>query len=105
MSSLSPFYRYHVFVCLNERRAGHSLGCCASKGASDLFDYLKKRVKELSIPSIRINRAGCLDRCAEGPLIVVYPQGIWYRLKDNDSVDNIIQKHFIEHGISVADQV
>ena len=59
------FYDIHVFCCVNERRAGHPRGCCLEKGASDLRDYMKTRGKELKIKGLRVNQAGCLDRCAE----------------------------------------
>ena len=44
---------------------------------------------------IRVNKAGCLDRCADGPVMVVYPEGIWYTLIDQDDVEEIIQSHLI----------
>ncbi len=44
---------------------------------------------------IRVNKAGCLDRCADGPVMVVYPQGVWYTLVDQDDVEEIIQSHLI----------
>ena len=89
------FYRYHVFVCLNERSPGHALGCCSSKGAERIFGYLKTRIKELGLSSVRINRAGCLDRCSHGPLVVIYPQAIWYRITDKQMAEIIIQQHLI----------
>jgi (2Fe-2S) ferredoxin len=50
---------------------------------------------------IRVNKAGCLDRCADGPVMVVYPEGIWYTLIDQDDVEEIIQSHLIK-GAPVA---
>ena len=68
------------------------------KGAEAAFDYMKARVKKLGISGqdkVRINRSGCLDRCGEGPLLVVYPQAIWYTFVDNEDIDEIIESHLI----------
>ncbi len=68
------------------------------KGAEAAFDHMKSRVKKLGLSGegkVRINRAGCLDRCGEGPLLVIYPQAIWYTFVDNDDIDEIIESHLI----------
>ncbi len=94
------YYQYHVFCCENQREPGHTRGCCADKGGTALRDYFKKRVKELGIPKTRINSAGCLDRCELGPVIVVYPEGIWYRPTSEQDIDLIISQH-LSAGIPV----
>jgi len=89
-------FKYHVFFCTNQREGGES--CCNDHGASDVRDYMKKRVKELGdkIPDrVRINTAGCLDRCDKGPVIVVYPEATWYTYVDREDVDEIIESHLI----------
>lgn len=88
-------YNFHVFCCTNRRPDGHRLGCCASKGAEALRNYMKVRAKELGIPATRINAAGCLDRCAEGPVIVIYPEGIWYRYDSEADIEAILSEHLI----------
>ena len=91
-----PYYRYHVFFCVNQRTNGEE--CCADKGSADLREYAKQRVKELGLAGrggVRINSAGCLDRCAEGPVIVIYPEGIWYTYVDKEDIDEIVEKHLI----------
>lgn len=68
------------------------------KGAEAAFDHMKARVKELRLNGegkVRINRAGCLDRCNQGPLLVVYPQAIWYTFVDNEDIDEIIESHLV----------
>ena len=68
------------------------------KGAEAAFDHMKARVKKLGLNGegkVRINRSGCLDRCGEGPLLVVYPQAIWYTFVDNEDIDEIIESHLI----------
>jgi (2Fe-2S) ferredoxin len=61
-----------------------------------LRDYAKQRCKELGLADeggVRINTAGCLDRCAEGPVMVVYPEAVWYSYVDREDVDEIIEQH------------
>ena len=88
------YYRYHVFFCINQRTNGEP--CCADKGAAALLEYAKGRVKALGLAGqggVRINNAGCLDRCSEGPVIVVYPEGVWYTYVDQEDIDEIVEKH------------
>jgi (2Fe-2S) ferredoxin len=87
-------YSHHVFFCCNQRTNGEK--CCNDAGASDVRDYAKKKVKELGLSGegkVRINMAGCLDRCEEGPVIVVYPEETWYTYVDKEDVDEIIEEH------------
>lgn len=96
------YFRYHVFFCTNQREPGK--GCCENYKASEAREYAKRRVKDLGIAGkggVRINSAGCLDRCEEGPVIVVYPEGIWYSYVDQEDVDEIIEEHLI-NGRPVA---
>lgn len=95
------FYNTHIFCCTNERPAGHKRGCCKEKGAEDLRNYMKARLKELGVEKTRVNNAGCLDRCELGAVIVIYPEGTWYTYKTRDDVDEIIQSHIIG-GVPVA---
>jgi len=69
-------YREHVFVCLNERAVDDPKGCCMGRGAKALFDQLRADTR--GRPDIRINKSGCLNRCAEGPVMVRYPKGEWF---------------------------
>jgi len=72
-------YERHIFVCTNERPAGHPRGCCKARGAEALRDALKAEVHHLGLSTIvRVNNAGCLDACESGPVVVIYPEGIWY---------------------------
>lgn len=92
MEREEPFYSAHVFCCTNERLAGHPRGCCKEKGAEKLRNYMKARVKELGLDGVRVNVAGCLDRCSLGPVMVIYPEGVWYTYKDEVDVEEIIEK-------------
>ncbi len=92
------YYRYHVFFCTNLREDGRP--CCASHDAQAVRDYAKERVKALGLAGkggVRVNNAGCLDRCEEGPCIVVYPEGTWYTYVDREDIDEIIREH-LQHG-------
>ena len=93
-----PFYRSHVFCCTNERPPGHKRGCCAGKGAVKLRDYMKARAKEMGLKDVRINSAGCLDRCELGPTVVIYPEGVWYRYDTPADVDEILTIHVKDGG-------
>ena len=87
------YYKTHVFCCTNERPAGHERGCCKEKGSEKLRNYMKARVKELGLEGVRINTAGCLDRCELGPTMVIYPEGTWYTYKTPEDVEEIIETH------------
>ena len=89
------FYSRHVFVCTNERPAGHPRGCCKQRGSEKLRDYMKARAKELGLKDVRINSAGCLDRCELGPTMVIYPEGVWYSPKTTADVDEILAAHLV----------
>jgi (2Fe-2S) ferredoxin len=91
------YYKHHVFFCLNERSNGQA--CCAQHGAQEAFDHCKARVKELGLNGpggVRVNKAGCLDRCAGGPVAVVYPEGTWYSFVDRSDIDEIIDQHLVK---------
>ena len=94
----NPFYRLHVFFCLNERPEDHPRGCCAAKGSKDLRDYMKAKAKEMRLKRVRINTSGCLDRCELGPSVIVYPDGVWYTCKTTDDVDRILEDHIRDGG-------
>ena len=89
-------YRYHVFFCINQREGGEA--CCANHGSPAMRDYAKARIKSLGLSGpgkIRINTAGCLDRCSEGPVLVIYPEGTWYTYVDQQDIDEIIDEHLV----------
>ncbi len=93
---MAPFER-HVFVCVNRRAGDHPRGCCAARGSEDLRDRLKVAAKNAGHKGrVRINAAGCLDTCEEGPSVVVYPEGVWYQFVSVDDIDDIVREHLIE---------
>jgi len=95
------YYTHHVFFCCNQRKNGEA--CCADHDAQEMRDYAKSKVKSLELAGkgkVRVNQAGCLDRCAEGPVIVVYPEEIWYTYVDKDDIDEIVRSH-LQLGLPV----
>ena len=87
-------FKHHVFFCTNQREDGAK--CCGESGGQAMRDYLKKKVKLAHLHGqgkCRIISAGCLDRCDEGPLLVVYPEGIWYTYVDETDIDEIFEQH------------
>jgi len=92
------YYERHVFFCCNQRDDGRP--CCNNHNAQAMRDYAKGRIKQLGLAGkgkIRINQSGCLDRCDEGPVIVVYPEEVWYTYVDREDIDEIIDEHLV-HG-------
>jgi (2Fe-2S) ferredoxin len=90
----SGYYKHHIFFCLNQRDNGEA--CCMDHDAQRAFDRCKSRVKAAGLNGpggVRVNRAGCLDRCAGGPVAVVYPQAVWYTYVDEHDIDEIVESH------------
>lgn len=91
---MAGYYSHHVFVCCNQREDGRA--SCNDNGAMALRDYAKQRIKALGLNGagrVRINQAGCLDRCELGPVMVVYPEEVWYSYLDEADIDEIIESH------------
>lgn len=93
-----PYYRLHIFACTNTRPDKHPRGSCMARGGQKLRDYMKARAKELGIEDVRVNSAGCLDRCELGPVIVIYPEGVWYSVQTTVDIDEILEKHVLQGG-------
>ena len=88
------YYKHHIFFCLNQRDNGQA--CCAAPNAQGAFEHCKQRVKAEGLAGpggVRVNKAGCLDRCAGGPVAVVYPEGTWYTFVDRQDIDEIVDSH------------
>lgn len=89
-------YKYHVFFCTNQRTDGRQ--SCQDHSAAEQRDYLKRRCEVLGLAGpdgVRINTAGCMDRCELGPVIAVYPEAVWYTYVDEEDIEEILQKHLI----------
>ena len=94
MTAPASYYQRHIFFCLNQRANGED--CCANYQAQAAFDRCKAKVKEEGLAGpgkVRVNKAGCLDRCAGGPVAVVYPEAVWYTFVDEADIDEIVDSH------------
>lgn len=88
------YYKHHVFFCTNLREDGRA--CCQDHDAQIMRDYLKKKVKDAKMAGpggVRVNNAGCLDRCGQGPVMVIYPEETWYQYKSKEDLDAIFERH------------
>ncbi len=97
----ASYYQRHIFFCLNERKSGEA--SCAQHNAQAGFDRCKAQIRaaDLAGPGqVRVNKAGCLDRCSAGPVAVVYPEAVWYTFVDDSDIDEIVESH-LKNGIVV----
>jgi len=95
----NSYYKYHVFFCTNLREDGRP--CCQNHHSAEMRSYMKKRIKvegKSGKGKIRVNTAGCLDRCDRGPVMVIYPQEVWYTYLDEEDIDEIIDSLINDGG-------
>lgn len=92
-----PDFTHHLFVCCNRREPGHRRGCCDADGASRLRSAFKSALAERGLKGeVRANSAGCLDQCEMGPVVVIYPQAIWYGGVREEDVPRIIERTVVD---------
>lgn len=94
---MTPFKK-HIFVCTNRRDPQNPKGSCANRGAEEICNVFKKALHEqglrgFELGPMRANSSGCLDQCAHGPTVVVYPDGIWYSVKTPEEAKEIVEEH------------
>ncbi len=92
------YYQRHIFFCVNDRGPDSDRPSCNRCGSAKIREYAKQKIKALGMSGagkIRVNQSGCLDRCEEGPVCVVYPEGVWYTYVDESDVDDIIESHLL----------
>jgi (2Fe-2S) ferredoxin len=90
-------YERHIFFCTNRREGPRP--CCQEHGADQARQHAKARVKAAGAAgpgAVRVNSAGCMDRCEEGPVAVVYPDGVWYTYTDTADIDEIVDEHLLK---------
>lgn len=92
---MAPFER-HIFICGNQRPAGHPRGCCDPAGNTQLQKLFKQKLAERGLKGkIRANQSGCLDQCEHGPNLVIYPEAVWYGGVTLADVDEIVDSHIL----------
>ncbi len=93
-------FQKHIFICNNQRKDDDPRGCCASRGSADLLSHLNKRVHESGLKGkVRVNKAGCLDACSNGPTLVVYPDDVWYSPQTQEDMEEILTEHIQNNRI------
>lgn len=87
-------YAKHVFFCTNSRPGGRK--SCGGCGAHDIFVHAR-RIVAAARPGqgIRINTSGCLGQCENGPLLVIYPDNIWFNYSDVEEAERILREHVL----------
>ncbi|MCE9594408.1 MAG: (2Fe-2S) ferredoxin domain-containing protein [Planctomycetes bacterium] len=89
-------FQHHIFVCINERAADDARGSCSRTGGEELADAFKQKLYARGLKRIvRPNKSGCLDQCAHGCTVVVYPDAVWYGRVTPADVDEIIDSHIV----------
>lgn len=86
----------HLFLCINQKAPEKQ--CCANLGGESFFHYLKSKLSELDLHGprkIRVSKSSCLGRCEDGPCLVIYPEGVWYRYTSEQDLDEIIETHLV----------
>lgn len=91
------YYKHHLFFCTNVRPDNEA--CCGRFNSKAMYRYTKDKCRNLGLlgeGKITVSETRCLGRCELGPVLVVYPESVWYRWIDQDDIDEIIQRHLIK---------
>ncbi len=89
-------FEHHIFICTNERPESDPRGCCRAKGAQQVVEAFKTELHKRGLKGkVRANSSGCLDNCAEGVSVVVYPEAVWYGGVQPGDVVEIVEKHIL----------
>lgn len=89
----------HVFVCTSSRMTGVAKGFCHTKGALEIIQKFSEKLEEEDITDVMISNTGCFGICEKGPIVVVYPDNVWYGTVTADDVDEIVEKHIMNGEI------
>lgn len=95
IEDLPVVFKYHIFTCFQQRPPGHPRGSCMDSGAKQLWDRLQRLLNTQANPEVSVTASACLGFCRAGPLMVVYPEGVWYTPRTEADIDDIVQSHFL----------
>jgi (2Fe-2S) ferredoxin len=102
---LPQLYKRHIFACGTQRPPMHPRGSCGNNGAQPLWERLGQKIETLGLGSeVGFTVSGCLGFCSAGPLMVIYPEGVWYRPQSEADVDRIVELH-LQQDTLAEDQV
>jgi (2Fe-2S) ferredoxin len=94
MNDVPQLYKRHIFACHTQRPPNHPHGSCGVAGGQPLWDRQGKAIETEGLKGdVGFTASGCLGFCSVGPLMVVYPEGIWYRPKTPEDIDEIVETH------------
>ena len=94
------YYHLHLIFCTNIKE--NHKKCCGGAGGSDMYIYAKNKLKAMKLikpGGVRVTSAGCMGRCAIGPVLVIYPEAVWYTYQTQNDIDEIIQTHVMQGGL------
>lgn len=98
-----PAFTHYIFVCGNQRACDHPRGCCDPEGQAKLKEAFKQEIKTRKLgPLVRANQTGCLEQCELGPVVAIYPQGIFYGNVTTADVPRIIERT-VQQGVILND--
>lgn len=82
-------YEHHVFICTTGKT-------CATQGGPEVYQRLKEGAKAAGLKGrVRVNQSGCMNQCGHGPMVVVYPEDVWYCGVDEDGAERILAEHIV----------
>lgn len=93
---LPKIFRYHAFCCFQQRPPTHPKGSCGARGGGPLWERLGALIQSRQLSKVAMVATGCLGFCNAGPLMVVYPEGIWYQPTTSEDIDEIVDSHFVQ---------
>jgi (2Fe-2S) ferredoxin len=93
---------HHILICSSAKLNGEPKGTCQKKSATDLCSYIQSEIYERGLDNLMVTFTGCMNRCDDGPIMIVYPENLWYGLLNDEKIDIILDA--IEQGKS-ADEL
>ena len=81
---------HHLFVCASFRTNGTPQGACHKKNSTSLLQYLETELSDRDMTDVTVSSTGCLNRCEQGPVMIVYPENHWYGKVDEEKIDAVL---------------